>query len=225
MLKFQSFNGRRGGGRRGVLPSINSMLIKCWNFNHWICSTIQCWFYVDIPPVFNFNQKSTFMTKIQRWINIFCYLGGSLVRWSTNFILFFLETGFCVLQMKEERYCTACYQKKSASLSVWGCISAYCLWCGQFTGLERHQCLRVDQGFSTTYALIQTMSLSGKALQGLQQVQTNKVLLTFIKYGFMRVANHCIVFIYIFHRIFFFIWFVKRRHMVCSVLNNNAISK
>ncbi len=78
----------------------------------------------------------------------------------------FGKLGRHVIRTKEDKDNPSCYQRsvqKPASLMVWGLHE--CVWHGQLTHLERHhQCWKVYPSSRTTYAPIQTSSLSGKTL-------------------------------------------------------------
>ncbi len=90
------------------------------------------------------------------------------VLWSdeSKFEILVGNHGRHVLLGKEEGDLPACYQhsvQKPASLMVWGCISAYGM--GSLHVLEGiMNAERYIKGFRATYALLQTTSISGKAL-------------------------------------------------------------
>ncbi len=93
------------------------------------------------------------------------------VLWSdeSKFHILVENHGRHVHRAKEEGDLPACYQRsvqKPASLMVWGCRSAYGM--GSLNVLEGTmkyaECWKVYKDFRATYAPLQTMSISGKAL-------------------------------------------------------------
>ncbi len=101
------------------------------------------------------------------------HLKWTVAKWKTvlwsdesKFEVLFGKLGRHVIRTKEDKDNPSCYQRsvqKPASLMVWGCMSA--CGSGQLTHLERHhQCWKVYPSSRTTYAPIQTSSLSREDL-------------------------------------------------------------
>ncbi len=100
--------------------------------------------------------QGSFKMTVSKWKSVL---------WSdeSKFDILVGNHGRCVLRAKEQGNLLVCHQssvQKPASLMVWGCIRY-----GQLPCFGRHyECWKVYKGFRATYAPLQTMSISRKAL-------------------------------------------------------------
>ncbi len=103
--------------------------------------------------------KAHLKWTVAKWKN--CSVVRRIKIWSS----FWKNWDAHVIRTKEDKDNPSCYQRsvqKPASLMVW---VDECVWHGQLTHLERHhQCWKVYPSSRTTYAPIQTSSLSRKTL-------------------------------------------------------------
>ncbi len=124
------------------------------------------------------SKKKPYLNMIQkrrRFLWAKAHLKWTVAKWKTvlwsdesKFEVLFGKLGRHVIRTKEDKDNPSCYQhsvQKPASLMVWGGGMHECVWHGQLTHLEsHHQCWKVYPSSRTTYAPIQTSSLSGKTL-------------------------------------------------------------
>ncbi len=125
------------------------------------------------------SKKKPYLNMIQkhrRFLWAKAHLKWTVAKWKTvlwsdesKFEVLFGKLGRHVIRTKEDKDNPSCWQP-SWQPSSEACISDgmglhECVWHGQLTHLERHhQCWKVYPSSRTTYAPIQTSSLSGKTL-------------------------------------------------------------
>ncbi len=155
-----------------LIRSIGNMIGYKKSLSEWQClSEVKMGRGLPIPPMLRRKiveqyQKGVSQRKIAKSLKLSSSTVHNIIQRfrESKFKVIFGKLGRHVIRTKEGKDNPSCYQRsvqKPASLMVWGCMSA----CGQLTHLERHhQCWKVYPSSRTTYAPIQTSSLSGKTL-------------------------------------------------------------
>ncbi len=185
---------RKGQGRKTILDArdLRALRRHCITYRNATVMEITTWAQEYFQKTLSVNtihrairrcrlklyrpKKKPYLNMIQkrrRFLWAKAHLKWTVAQWKTvlwsdksKFEVLFGKLGRHVIRTKEDKDNPSCYQcsvQKPASLVGMGLHE--CVWHGQLTHLERHhQCWKVYPSSRTTYAPIQTSSLSGKTL-------------------------------------------------------------